>query len=179
LKIIHRFSQQESTPYQANQIYSHYNGRFVFTPSYFPFYQPQSDVHSPNLAVPGIEGGPNSTQTVASSKRPRQRRDWTDTETSLLWELYETAYSLGKLTSKTTKANSGGWENLEKDFNRELASRNMAPRTLQQMKEKINEFIWNQIKHFMSPLPISSIHGFWGGGVDCGFKGLEALECEL
>ena len=28
--------------------------------------------------------------------------------------------------------------NLEKDFNRELASRNMAPRTLQQMKEKIN-----------------------------------------
>jgi len=35
-------------------------------------------------------------------------------------------------------SNSGGWENLEKDFNRELASRNMAPRTLQQMKEKIN-----------------------------------------
>ena len=32
----------------------------------------------------------------------------------------------------------------------------------------------------MSPLPISSMHGFWGlGGVDCGFKGLEALECEL
>ena len=80
LKIIHRFSQQESTPYQANKIYSHYNGRFVFTPSYFPFYQPQSDVHPPNLAVPGIEGRPNSTQTVASSKRPRQRRDWTDTE---------------------------------------------------------------------------------------------------
>ena len=93
---------------------------------------------SPNLAVPGIEGGPNSPQTVASSKRPRQRRDWTDTETSLLWELYETAYSLGKLTSKATKANSGGWENLEKDFNRELASRNMVPRTLQQMKKKIN-----------------------------------------
>ena len=43
----------------------------------------------------------------------------------------------------------------------------------------INEFIWNQIKIFMSPLPISSMHGFWGGGVDCGFKGLEALECEL
>ena len=74
LKIIHRFSQQESTPYQANQMYSHYNGRFVFTPSYFPFYRPQSDVHPHNLAVPGIEGGPNSTQTVASSKRPRQRR---------------------------------------------------------------------------------------------------------
>ena len=131
-------SQQGSTPYQASQNYSHYNGRFVFTPSYFPFYQPQSDVHPPNLAVTGIEGGPNSPQTVASSKRPRQRRDWTDTETSLLRELYETAYSLGKLTSKTTKANSDGWENLEKDFNRELASRNMAPRTLQQMKEKIN-----------------------------------------
>ena len=122
LKIIHCFSQQGSTPYQA----------------YFPFYQPQSDVHPPNLAVPGIEGGPDSPQTVASSKRPRQRRDWTDTETFLLWELYETAYSLGKLTSKTTKANSGGWENLEKNFNRELASRNMAPRTLQQMKEKIH-----------------------------------------
>ena len=44
---------------------------------------------------------------------------------------------------------------------------------------EINEFIWNQIKNFMSPLPISSIHGFLGGGVDCGFKGLEALECEL
>ena len=43
----------------------------------------------------------------------------------------------------------------------------------------LNEFIWNQIKIFMSPLPISSMHGFWGGGVDCGFKGLEALECEL
>ena len=43
----------------------------------------------------------------------------------------------------------------------------------------INEFIWNQIKIFMSPLPISSVHGFWVGGVDCGFKGLEALECEL
>lgn len=28
--------------------------------------------------------------------------------------------------------------NLEKDFNRELASRNMAPRTLQQIKERIN-----------------------------------------
>lgn len=134
MKNIHCFSQQGSTPHQANQIYSHYNGRFVYTPSYFPFYQPQSDVYPPNLAVPGIDG----CQTVASSKRPRQRRDWTDTETSLLWELYETAYSLGKLTSKTTKANSGGWENLEKDFNRELASRNMPPRSLQQMKEKIN-----------------------------------------
>ena len=43
----------------------------------------------------------------------------------------------------------------------------------------INEFIWKQIKNFMSPLPISSMHGFLGGGVDCGFKGLEALECEL
>ena len=43
----------------------------------------------------------------------------------------------------------------------------------------LNEFIWNQIKIFMSPLPISSVHGFWVGGVDCGFKGLEALECEL
>ena len=43
----------------------------------------------------------------------------------------------------------------------------------------VNEFIWNQIKNFMSPLPISSMHGFWGDGVDCGFKGLEALECEL
>ena len=68
----------------------------------FPLYQPQSDVHPPNLAVPGIEGGPDSPQTVASSKRPRERRDWMHTETSLLWELYETAYSLGKLTSKTT-----------------------------------------------------------------------------
>ena len=58
--------------------------------------------------------------------------------TSLLWELYGTAYSLGKLTSKATKANSGGWENLKKGFNQELASRKMAPRTLQQMKEKIN-----------------------------------------
>ena len=55
-----------------------------------------------------------------------------------MWEVYETAYSLGKLTSKTTKANSGGWENLDKGFNQELASRNMAPRTLQQMKEEIN-----------------------------------------
>ena len=27
----------------------------------------------------------------------------------------------------------------------------------------INEFIWNQIKNFMSPLAISSMHGFWGG----------------
>ena len=44
---------------------------------------------------------------------------------------------------------------------------------------QVNEFIWNQIKIFMSPLPLSSMHGFWGGGVDCGFKGLEALECEL
>ena len=44
---------------------------------------------------------------------------------------------------------------------------------------KGNEFIWNQIKNVMSPLPISSMHGFLGGGVDCGFKGLEALECEL
>ena len=49
----------------------------------------------------------------------------------------------------------------------------------------INEFIWNQIKNFMSPLAISSMHGFWGGGaggvggIDCGFKGLEALVCEL
>ena len=43
----------------------------------------------------------------------------------------------------------------------------------------LNEFIWNQIKNFMSPLPISSMHGFLRGGVDCGFKGLEALECEL
>ena len=43
----------------------------------------------------------------------------------------------------------------------------------------LNEFIWNQIKIFMSPLSISSMHGFWGGGVDCGFIGLEALECEL
>ena len=83
MKIIHCFSQQESTPYQANQIYSHYNGRFVFTPSYFPFYQPQNAVHPPNLAVPGIEGEPKSLQTVASSKRPIQRRDWTDTETPL------------------------------------------------------------------------------------------------
>ena len=101
MEIIHCFTQQESTPYQVNQIYSHCNGRFVFTQSYFPFYQPQSDVHPPNLVVSGIEGGPDSPQTVASSKRPRERRDWMHTETSLLWELYETAYSLGKLASKT------------------------------------------------------------------------------
>ena len=44
---------------------------------------------------------------------------------------------------------------------------------------QINEFTWNQIKNFMCPLPISSMHGFFGGGVDCAFKGLEALECEL
>ena len=93
---------------------------------------------SPNLAVPSIECKSNLLQTVASSKHPRQRRDWTDTETSLLWELCETAYSLGKLTGKKTRANSGRWDNLEKDFNPELASRNMATRTLQQMKEKIN-----------------------------------------
>ena len=31
-------------------------------------------------------------------------------------------------------------------------------------KEDKNEFIWNQIKIFMSPLPISSMHGFWGVG---------------
>lgn len=92
----------------------------------------------PNLAVPSIECRSNLLQTVASSKHPRQRRDWTDTETSLLWELCETAYSLGKLTGKQTRANSGRWDNLEKDFNPELASRNMATRTLQQMKEKIN-----------------------------------------
>ena len=92
----------------------------------------------PNLAVPSIECKSNLLQTVASSKHPRQRRDWTDTETSLLWELCETAYSLGKLTGKKTRANSGRWDNLEKDFNPELASRNMATRTLQQMKEKIN-----------------------------------------
>ena len=92
----------------------------------------------PNLAVPCIECKSNLLQTVASSKHPRQRRDWTDTETSLLWELCETAYSLGKLTGKKTRANSGRWDNLEKDFNPELASRNMATRTLQQMKEKIN-----------------------------------------
>ena len=29
---------------------------------------------------------------------------------------------------------------------------------------RVNEFIWNQIKIFMSPLPISSMHGFWGVG---------------
>ena len=81
MEIFHCFTQQESTPYQVNQIYSHCNGRFVFTQSYFPFYQPQSDVHPPNLAVSGIEGGPDSPQTVASSKRPRERRDWMDTET--------------------------------------------------------------------------------------------------
>ena len=34
-------------------------------------------------------------------------------------------------------------------------------------------FIWNQIKNFMSPLLISSMHGFLGGGVDCVFKGLQ------
>ena len=28
----------------------------------------------------------------------------------------------------------------------------------------LNEFIWNQIKNFMSPLPISSMHGFLGVG---------------
>lgn len=30
-----------------------------------------------------MEGGPNSPKTVAPSKRPRQRRDWTYTETDL------------------------------------------------------------------------------------------------
>ena len=30
-----------------------------------------------------MEGGPNSSQTVAPSKRPREKRDWTDTETDL------------------------------------------------------------------------------------------------
>lgn len=55
-----------------------------------------------------------------------------------MWELCETAYSLGKLTGKKTRANSGISDNLEKDFNPELASRNMATRTLQEMKEKIN-----------------------------------------
>ena len=29
---------------------------------------------------------------------------------------------------------------------------------------RLNEFIWNQIKNFMSPLPISSMHGFLGVG---------------
>ena len=42
-----------------------------------------------------------------------------------------------------------------------------------------NEFIWNQRKTFMSPLPISLMYGFFWGGVDCDFKGLEALEREL
>ena len=32
--------------------------------------------------------------------------------------------------------------------------------------QKKNEFIWNQIKKFMSPLPISLMHGFLGVGVD-------------
>ena len=48
-----------------------------------------------------------------------------------------------------------------------------------QFQKHLNEFIWNQIKNFMSPLLISSIHGVLGGGVDGGFKGLEALESEL
>ena len=34
-------------------------------------------------------------------------------------------------------------------------------------------------KTFMSPLPISLMYGFFWGGVDCDFKGLEALEREL
>ena len=35
------------------------------------------------------------------------------------------------------------------------------------------------MKNFLSPLPISFMYGFLGGGVDCGIKGLEALACEL
>ena len=54
----------------------------------------------------------------------------------------------------------------------------------------INEFIWNQIKKFMSPLPNSLMYGFFafffffgggggGGGVVCSLRGLEALACGL
>ena len=50
---------------------------------------------------------------------------------------------------------------------------------INKLKTKFNEFIWNQINNFMSPFSISLMHGFCGGEVDCDFKDLEALECEL
>ena len=33
---------------------------------------------------------------------------------------------------------------------------------INKLKTKFNEFIWNQINNFMSPFPISLMHGFWG-----------------
>ena len=69
-----------------------------------------------------------------------KRIEWLETEGFIFWDHYERAYSLGTLTSKTSKNNPSGWENLEVVFNEEMKSWNMLPRSLQQIKEKINNF---------------------------------------
>ena len=96
-------------------------------------------VGPPNLcaypSVSGITGKPESSTQVP---KRQQRKVWTIQETQVLWECYEKAYSLGQLTSKTSKVNSSGWEVVLKDFNKALNSCSMPPCSLQQIKEKVN-----------------------------------------
>ena len=101
-------------------------------------------VGPPNLcaypSVSGITGKPESSTQVP---KRQQRKVWTIQETQVLWECYEKAYSLGQLTSKTSKVNSSGWEVVLKNFNKALNSCSMLPCSLQQIKEKVN----NDIKY--------------------------------
>lgn len=91
-----------------------------------------------NVNLHSFPSTSNQLQVENEKPKKRKRREWSDTETTLLWESYEAAYIAGKVTSKTSKTNSEGWGIVLKEFNKQLSRCNIPPRTLQQVKEKIN-----------------------------------------
>lgn len=91
-----------------------------------------------NASLQSFPSTNNPSQVENEKPIKRKRREWTETETTLLWESYEDAYMNGKITSKTSKNNNEGWGIVLKEFNKQLSMCNIPPRTLQQAKEKIN-----------------------------------------
>ena len=66
-----------------------------------------------------------------STTKPKvKRRTWTAVETTVFLEIYEESYINGTLSSKTSKENAPGWEDLKSQVNKAFAERNIAPRSM-------------------------------------------------
>lgn len=113
-----------------------------FIPFNRPSYSPASTTtlyFVPSGSGPGsstsLELNPSSS---SASKGKGKRRLWSTVETNVLVSIYEDFYIDGSLSSKTSKENGPKWEELTSQVNKSLAERNIAPRSLHQIKEKIN-----------------------------------------
>jgi len=104
-----------------------------------PFVPPDQRAPSPNSTpLYFVPSGSKPSASAGNSSSRGKRRAWTPVEIKVLWEIYEALYMNGTITSKTSKGNGPGWEELQKRLTKALADRNIAPRTLNQIKEKIN-----------------------------------------